>query len=105
MIVVNRRMERRRPAFDAHLERVNRDLAAALAQDRGWDPETLEAAARSAWSERRPGVEPEEVRLHEVLDRPGTDQDKAIYRIRSGDRDALLTLGRRDGEWVCEELQ
>ena len=66
-----RRLARTRPAFENRLAKVNRDLAAALAEDRGWQPERLEAAARAAWAEQRPGEEPEAVTIYEVLDRPG----------------------------------
>src|SRR5215207_7288932 len=99
-----RRLARTRPAFDSRLAQVNRDLAAALAEDRGWHPERLEEAARAAWAEQRPGEEPEAVTLYEVLDRPGKLQDKAIYRFRAGGRDHLLTLGRADDEWRFENL-
>jgi hypothetical protein len=99
-----RRLVRTRPAFDKRLAQVNRDHAAALAEDRGWHPERLEAAARAAWAEQRPGEEPEAVTLYEVLDRPGKREDKAIYRFRSGGREHLLTLGRSEDEWRFERL-
>ena len=94
-----RQLQRSRPAFERSLEQVNRDLAAAAAQDRGWDREVLEAAARRIYAEQR-GGEPPELVLVEVLDRPGTDEDQAVFRCG----DARLTLGRRDGEWVSESL-
>ena len=99
-----RRLARTRPAFENRLAQVNRDLASALAEDRGWQPERLEAAARAAWAEQRPGEEPEAVTIHEVLDRPGKQEDKAIYLVRAGGRDHLLTLGRSDDEWRFESL-
>jgi hypothetical protein len=92
-------LRRSRPAFDASLEQVNRDLAAAAAQDRGWDRDTLETAARRIYAEQR-GADPPELVLVEVIDRPGTDQDQAVFRCG----DAHLTLGRRDGEWVSDSL-
>jgi len=95
----SRQLQRSRPAFEASLERVNRDLAAAAAQDRGWDRAVLEDAARRIYAEQR-GTEPPELVLIEVLDRPGTEEDQAIFRCG----DAQLTLGRRDGEWVSESL-
>jgi hypothetical protein len=95
-----RQLARSRPAFDRSLEQVNRDLAAAAAADRGWDRDTLEAAARRIYAEQRGGAEPPELTLVEVLDRPGTDEDQAVFRCG----DAQLTLGRRDGEWVHESL-
>jgi hypothetical protein len=98
------RLARTRPAFENRLAQVNRDLAAALAEDRGWQPERLEEAARAAWAEQRPGEEPEAVTIYEVLDRPGKQEDKAIYLVRAGGRDHLLTLGRTDDEWRFESL-
>ncbi len=95
----SRQLKRSRPAFEASLEQVNRDLAAAAALDRGWDRDTLESAARRIYAEQR-GTEPPELVLVEVLDRPGTDEDQAVFRCG----DARLTLGRRDGEWVSESL-
>jgi Sec-independent protein translocase protein TatA len=99
-IARTRQLTRSRPAFKRSLEQVNRDLAAAAAADRGWDRATLEAAARRIYSDERGGAEPPELTLVEVLDRPGTDQDQAVFRCG----DELLTLGRRDGEWVHESL-
>jgi hypothetical protein len=99
-----RRLARTRPAFDNRLAQVNRDLAAALAEDRGWHPDGLEAAARAAWAEQRPGEEPEALAIYEVLDRPGKQEDKAVYLVRAGGRDHLLTLGRSDDEWRFESL-
>jgi Flp pilus assembly protein TadB len=79
-----RQLARSRPAFERSLEQVNRDLAAAAAADRGWDRNTLEEAARRIYAEQR----------------PGTDEDQAVFRCG----DERLTLGRRDGEWVHESL-
>jgi hypothetical protein len=92
-------LRRSRPAFDRSLEHVNRDLAAAAAQDRGWDRATLEDAARRIYASER-GGEPPDLLLVEVRDRPGTDEDQAVFRCGAD----TLTLGRRDGEWVHESL-
>jgi hypothetical protein len=72
---------------------------ASHAQDRGWAREGLEAAARAAYAEQR-GSEPSELTLVQIVDRPGTDEDKAVFAI-GGER---LTLGRARGEWVFEQL-
>jgi len=87
--------------FDANLAQVNRDLAVAHAEDRGWERGTLEAAAHAAWQEARPGTEPGELTLVQIIDLPGTDEDKAVFRSTAG---ARLTLGRRDGAWVLDRL-
>jgi hypothetical protein len=94
-----RQLERSRPVFEEHLEQVNRDLAAAAAEDRGWDRDTLEAAARAIYAAER-GSEPASLQLVEVVDQPGTDNDQAVFVCG----DERLTLGRRDGEWVHDSL-
>jgi hypothetical protein len=99
VIARNAQLKRSRPAFERSLEQVNRDLAAAAAQDRGWDRAILEDAARRIYASER-GGEPPELELVEVRDRPGTDEDQAVFRC-GGEH---LTLGRRDGEWVHESL-
>ena len=42
--------------------------------------------------------------LIQVIDLPGTDQDKAVYRF-GPEAVENLTLGRRDGDWVYETLE
>ena len=93
-----------RERFDTHLAEVNRELAAAHASDRGWAREGLEAAARAAYGAQRDGAEPDVLQLVQIVDRPGTDDDKAVFSVGSGDRDERLTLGRKDGDWVFEQL-
>jgi type II secretory pathway pseudopilin PulG len=93
---------RRREALDvdlrARIEAADAELAAARAQDKGWERATIEAAARAA-------VAPREVRtLHlvQVVDRPGTDADQAVFRVVDTDgSESTVTLGRRDGSWVA----
>jgi Flp pilus assembly protein TadB len=101
-IAQRRRLARNRPVFEASLDEVNADLAAARAQDRGWERSTLESAAREAYAAERPGSSTTELSLARIVDRPGTDEDKAIFRV--GDTDEQLTLGRRGGAWVLEAL-
>ena len=52
------RQRKRAAAASSALAQVNRDLAAAAAEDRGWDRERLEAAARRVYAEQR-GAEPD----------------------------------------------
>ena len=79
------------------LEEANRALAAARAQDRGWERSTMEAAAREA-----AGGPVEHLDLVQVVDRPGTDQDRAVFRVVSNGDERHVTLGRREGVWVAE---
>jgi hypothetical protein len=94
-----RQLAATRDRFEAHLAEVNRDLAAAHAEDRGWARDGLETAARAAYAEQR-GSEPPELTLIQIVDQPGTEDDKAVFAIGA----ERLTLGRADGDWVFESL-
>ena len=96
----SQQLKRSRPAFERNLAQVERDLVTAAAADRGWNREHLEAAARRIGSEQL-GSEPEELTLIEVLDRPGTDQDEAVFDVRAGGKRHRLVLGRKDGDWIA----
>jgi hypothetical protein len=89
--------------FRARLEQANHDLAEAAAEDRGWDRAKLETAARRIYAEQR-GAEPAQLLLTEVIDRPGTDEDCAVFTVEAEGRRETLTLGRRDGEWTHGNL-
>ena len=101
MLAASRRRTATQERFDSHLAKVNSELAAAHAQDRGWERGALEASARQAYATQRDGSEPPELELVQVIDKPGTDEDKAVFQCGS----ERLTLGRRDGEWVLEALE
>jgi hypothetical protein len=96
-------LRRTESQFRVRLEQANHDLAEAAAQDRGWDREVLEGAARRVYAEQR-GDEPSQLLLIEVLDRPGTEDDAAVFRAEREGRHDMLRLGRQDGEWVLESL-
>jgi type II secretory pathway pseudopilin PulG len=78
-------------------------LALARAGDRGWDRELLEAAAREAFAARSP-VEIRELMLLQVVDRPGTEEDQALFRVitDAGSEDILLV--RQGDTWVTPGL-
>jgi len=99
-----RQLERSQARFDTNLQQVNRELAAAHAEDRGWERSVLEGAAREAYAAERGGSDPGELELVQVIDRPGTDEDKAIFRCGPDGRERL-TLGRRDGQWVLDTVE
>jgi hypothetical protein len=98
-IARNRQLARSRPAFERALAQVDQDLAAAAASDRGWDRAHLETAARRIFTEQL-GTQPDELTLVEVIDRPGTDEDQAVFDVNAGGTHHRLVLGRRDGDWV-----
>jgi len=103
-IVNRRRGVASAPQFHASVDEANNDLAAAHAVDNGWEPSRVEAAARRAFAERRPGEEITGLALVQVIDPPGTDDDKAVFRVEARDNAHHLTLGRRGGEWILEDL-
>ena len=99
------RNRRHRERFGSSLDEVDRSLADARATDRGWERGVLEAAARRAFEAERPGAEIHELTLVQVVDRPGTEEDKAVFRVVATDIRVHLTLGRVGGEWVGEAAE
>ena len=73
-------------------------LAAAHAQDKGWERSGLEAAARAAYAQRH-GSEPRELHLVQVVDRPGVDEDEAVFHADG----QQLVMGRRGGQWAARD--
>lgn len=103
--VANRRRQARRGDFSASVEEVDRALAAAHAADNGWEPEAMNAAARRAFQAERPGASVREQALIQVVDRPGTDEDKAVFRFVTDAGEVLITLGRRGDEWTLDGIR
>jgi len=100
-IATGRRREALQARLKAELDAADAALAAARAGDRGWDRDAIESAAREAFAETHPGREIRELHLVQVVDKPGTDADEAVFRILADDgRELRLTLGRREGAWV-----
>jgi hypothetical protein len=105
-IANRRRREATARQFRARVDAANQDLAAAHAADNGWEPSRVEGAARAAFAQREPGVEVAGLTLVQVIDPPGTEEDKAVFRLEAaGGRVHHLTLGRRGGEWALEALE
>jgi len=73
-------------------------LALARASDRGWERAVLEAAAREAFAARSP-VEVRELLLMRVVDRPGTEEDQALFRVVTDVGSEEILLVRHGGEW------
>jgi hypothetical protein len=95
-----RRRDALEGSFHEQLERANQALAAARALDRGWERSTLERAARAAHERAHPGAGVRELHLVQVVDRPGTDQDEARFRLVDDHGEHDILLGRQNGEWV-----
>jgi hypothetical protein len=102
-LVANARYRRNQEAaVRAEIDAANEALADARAEDRGWDMATMQAAAREAFARRHPGGEPQELHLVQVVDKPGTEEDLAVFRATTGGRVEHITLGRHEGAWVAE---
>jgi type II secretory pathway pseudopilin PulG len=95
-----RRAGGEREELRRRLQAADRALADARAQDRGWERSTMEAAVRQAFAARSP-VEPRELLLLQVLDRPGTDDDEAVFRVVTDAGAEDVRLRRRSGDWVA----
>ncbi|MGH2840245.1 MAG: hypothetical protein ACRDKY_05400 [Solirubrobacteraceae bacterium] len=81
------------------LEEADHALAQAHATDKGWERSALEAAARRAFAERFGNADFDALQLVQVIDRPGTDADQAVFRVQTADGEHRITLGRTNGVW------
>jgi hypothetical protein len=102
-IANRRRAKATRPHFIEQLEIANRDLAAAHAADKGWEPQRLHEAAREAFTEQRAGAVTA-LELLQVIDPPGTEQDKAVFLVETDNGTFKLTMGRSGDDWVFESV-
>lgn len=101
LIVVNRRRRLDASKLQAQLEEANEALAQAHAQDKGWERGGLEAAVRDVFATRSPQAV-RELQLVQVVDRPGTDEDRAVFRVVTDDGAHEVELTRRGDSWLAE---
>ena len=80
-------------------------FAQAAATDRGWHRESMEAAARIALEEHRPGWRYRDLHLVLVDDRPGVEEDRAHFVAMGPDDQVRVILARQGGQWVAEDLE
>jgi hypothetical protein len=99
-VAATRRAQDSEGALQDELARAERELAKAHAGDKGWDPVLLAAAAREAALARFGDATVGDPQLVQVIDRPGTDADQAVFRVQTADGDEhRITLGRAAGVW------
>lgn len=80
-------------------------FAQAAATDRGWHRESMEAAARIALEEHRPGWRYRDLHLVLVEDRPGIEEDRAEFMAVGDDGDeAAVVLAREGDRWSAERV-
>jgi hypothetical protein len=100
-VVANaRRARAESPELRESLREADRALALARAEDRGWDRGALEAAAREAFAARSP-VEPRELQLLKVIDRPGIEDDQCVFRVVTDVGSEEILLVRTGGDWAA----
>lgn len=105
-MLANRRWRRKTAAgFETSLDEVNQQLAAAHAQDKGWEPGGLSQTARREFAAQRQSDEIREEALVAVIDKPGTDEDRAVFRFVTDAGTFHLTLGRAGGQWSAEGVE
>jgi len=100
LIANARRTREGEGALRAELEQANRALAIAHAQDKGWEREALERAAREAFAQRSDATV-RELELVQVIDRPGIDEDQAVFRVITDAGNESLRLDRHEGGWAA----
>jgi hypothetical protein len=88
-------------ALRAELDAANEALALARATDKGWERSLLEAACREAFAERS-RAEIRELLLVQVVDKPGTEDDQAVFRVVTDHGSEHLHLDRRGDMWVAQ---
>ena len=95
-----RRAKSSEGALHHELDTAERELARAHANDKGWDPGILASAAQVAATERFGDAAVGDPLLVQVIDRPGTDADQAVFLVRTADGgEHRMTLGRAGGVW------
>lgn len=100
-IATARRSEAQADELRARVAEADHRLAEAHAEDRGWQRETLETAAREAFHAAHPGEELTDLVLVQVIDHPGTDDDEAVFQAFTATGATHdVRLGRDQGAWV-----
>jgi hypothetical protein len=104
-VLVQRRAREREPELKARVAEADRRLAEAHAADKGWEPAALREAARRLFEQERPGVALRDMQLVAVEDKPGIEEDLAVFRFETDDGQVhYLTLGRTGEGWRLEKI-
>jgi hypothetical protein len=102
IIVTGRRRRADDAALDAELASANEALAQARAQDKGWERSGLEQAALDAFA-RRSQAPVRALHLVQVVDRPGTEDDQAVFRVVTETGAQHVELRRRGDGWLAAD--
>jgi len=99
LIATRRRARSEEARLRAELDIPDLAQATAHAQDKGWHRDILEQAAREAFAQRSAAAV-RELQLVQVVDKPGTEDDQAVFRVVTDRGERTIVLGRRDGAWT-----
>jgi hypothetical protein len=99
IVATGRRQRADDPALRAELEAANEALALAHASDKGWERSLLDEACRAAFAERST-AEIRELQLVQVVDKPGTEDDQAVFRVLTDHGSEHIQLDRHGDRWV-----
>jgi hypothetical protein len=94
-----RRQRADQASLDRELEAANEALALARASDKGWERSILDEACRAAFADRST-AEIRELQLVQVVDKPGTEEDQAVFRVVTDHGSEYLHLDRHGDAWV-----
>ena len=100
IVASGRRQRADDPALRTELETANEALALARATDKGWERSLLEEACRAAFAQRS-AAEVRELQLVQVVDKPGTEEDQAVFRVVTDHGSEHLHLDRHGDTWVA----
>jgi hypothetical protein len=102
---VRARTREQAPSFADHVREADEALEQARALDKGWHRESMEAAARAAIEESRPGWAYEALQLVLVDDRPGVEEDRAHFVASGPDGEARVVMAREGDRWVSQGVE
>jgi hypothetical protein len=104
-IAVAKRSRQQEATFAEHVEAADAMLEQARAADRGWHRDSMEAAARDAIAESRPGWDYDDLHLVLVDDRPGVSEDRAHFMAVGPGGEARVILARQGDSWIAERVE
>jgi hypothetical protein len=105
LLAVRTRARRLGDKFYEDVRAADEALEQARALDRGWHRETMEEAARAAIADSRPGWGYDDLHLVLVDDRPGVEDDRAVFMASGAGDEARVILARQGEGWVAERVE
>jgi hypothetical protein len=105
LLAASARDRKQAGSYDAHVAEADEALEQARASDRGWDRAVMEAEARRALTEQRPGVAFTDLHLVLVDDRPGKEEDRAHFLAVGEREETKVVLARTGDTWAAERVE